>query len=52
MYPLLRPSLEELSEQILASQSIEDVTYSKNNQYTCKLLLDAVSDALEKASPQ
>jgi uncharacterized protein with FMN-binding domain len=51
MYPLVRPSLEELSEQILASQSVEDVTYSKNNQYTCKLLLDAVSDALEKASP-
>jgi uncharacterized protein with FMN-binding domain len=47
----VRPSLEELSEQILSSQSIEDVTYSKNNQYTCKLLLDAVADALEKASP-
>jgi uncharacterized protein with FMN-binding domain len=52
MYPLVRPSLEELSEQILANQSVEDVTYSKNNQYTCKLLLDAVEDALEKASPQ
>jgi uncharacterized protein with FMN-binding domain len=51
MYPLVRPSLEELSEQILANQSVEDVTYSKNNQYTCKLLLDAVRDALEKASP-
>jgi uncharacterized protein with FMN-binding domain len=50
MYPLVKPSLEELSEQILTNQSVEDVTYSKNNQYTCKLLLDAVSDALEKAS--
>jgi uncharacterized protein with FMN-binding domain len=52
MYPLVRPSLEELSEQILASQSVENITYSKNNQYTCKLLLDAVTDALEKASPE
>jgi uncharacterized protein with FMN-binding domain len=51
MYPLIRPSLEELSEQILSSQSIENITYSQNNQYTCRLLLDAVSDALEKASP-
>jgi uncharacterized protein with FMN-binding domain len=52
MYPLVRPSLEELSEQILSSQSVENITYSKNNQYTCKLLLDAVSDALEKASSE
>jgi uncharacterized protein with FMN-binding domain len=32
LYPLVRPSLEELSEQILTSQSLEDVTYSKNTQ--------------------
>jgi uncharacterized protein with FMN-binding domain len=52
MYPLVRPSLEELSEQILSSQSVENITYSKNNQYTCRLLLDAVNDALEKASSE
>ena len=28
-----------------------DITYSKNNQYTSMLLLNAVQDALEKASP-
>ena len=36
MYPLVRPT---------------DLTYSKNNQYTCRLLIGAVSEALEKASP-
>lgn len=51
MYPLIRPTLEELSQQIITKQSVKDITYSKNNQYTSMLLLTAVSDALEKASP-
>lgn len=52
MYPLIRPTLDELAKQIIDSQSISDITYSKNNQYTCRLLVDAVSEALKKASPQ
>ena len=52
MYPLVQPTLEELAEQIITNQSVADITYSKNNQYTSQLLLDAVTDALEKASPQ
>ena len=51
MYPLIRPTLEELSQQIITKQSVDDITYSKNNQYTSMLLLSAVTDALEKASP-
>ncbi|MCI6241981.1 MAG: hypothetical protein PUF81_06940 [Lachnospiraceae bacterium] len=52
MYPLIRPTLDELAKQIIDSQSISDITYSKNNQYTCRMLVDAVSEALKKASPQ
>ena len=52
MYPLIRPTLDELAKQIIDSQSISDMTYSKNNQYTCRMLVDAVSEALKKASPQ
>lgn len=51
MYPLVAPTLEELADQIITNQSVTDITYSKNNQYTSKLLLNAVEDALEKASP-
>lgn len=51
MYPLARPTLDELAKQIISSQSLTDLTYSKNNQYTCRLLIGAVSEALEKASP-
>ena len=34
MYPLVRPTLDELAKQIISSQSLTDLTYSKNNQYT------------------
>ena len=51
MYPLMKPTLQELGEQIISSQSTDNITYSKNNQYTSMLLLNAVQDALEKASP-
>ena len=49
LYPLLRPALDSLAEQIIANQSIDNLSYSKNNQYTCQLLVDAVSSALDKA---
>lgn len=52
MYPLVRPTLDKLAGQIIASQSVDNLTYSKNNQYTSQMLADAVADALKKASPQ
>lgn len=52
MYPLLSPTLEELADQIIKNQSVSDITYSKNNQYTSMLLANAVTDALDKASAQ
>ena len=50
MYPLVKPAMEELSGQIIASQSVENITYSQNNQYTSIVLLGAIQDAIEKAS--
>ena len=50
MYPLMKPTLKELSRQIIRSQSTDNITYSQNNQYTSMLLLDAVHNALKKAS--
>lgn len=34
MYPLVEPALESLSEQIYKKQSLENITYSEENQYT------------------
>ncbi len=50
MYPLVEPAMEEISKQVVGSQSIDNVTYSENNQYTSIVLLNAVKDAIEKAS--
>ena len=52
MYPLVRPALDELSEQITANQSMDDITYSQNNQYTSIVLLSAIEEALEKAASE
>lgn len=51
MYPLIEPSFEDLSNQILSSQSIEGITYSDDSKYTALVLLDAIKEALAKASP-
>lgn len=49
MYPLLEPSLKQLSDQILETQSLDNITYSSDSQYTSMLLLDAIASSLEQA---
>lgn len=49
MYPLVKPAMEDLQNQILEKQSTSDIDYSENSQYTSKVLLNAINDALSKA---
>ncbi len=49
MYPLIEPSFEDLTKQILEIQNLEDVTYDDENRYTYMLLLNAIDSALEQA---
>lgn len=49
MYPLMKPALEELAEQICDTQSLDGLTIPDDSRYTSQVLLDAVSRALEKA---
>ena len=49
MYPLVKPALEEMAEQIIKNQSVERISYNPDNQYTSIMLLNAVGKALEKA---
>ena len=51
-YPLLKPALKSLNEQILAAQSIEYLTYDETMQYTQTALKDTISMALKKAAAQ
>ncbi len=50
MYPLIEPALEDMASQILKTQSLENISYGSDNQYTSVMLLNAVENALEKAA--
>ena len=50
MYPLVKPAMEELSRQIADTQSLDHITYSESNQYTSIVLMNAIEEAIEKAS--
>ena len=49
MYPLVEPSFQALTEQIISQQSVENVTYSDDSKYTSLVLLEAIKVSLEKA---
>lgn len=50
MYPLLEPALNEINSQISIVDNVDDITYSKENQYTYIILNQAIKNALEQAS--
>lgn len=49
MYPLLAPTVDEINQQISTIDSIDDIQYSSNNQYTAILLNRAIKNALTQA---
>lgn len=49
MYPLMEPTLSDLAEEIIAKQSLEDISYTEENRYTSLLLLQAIEASLDKA---
>lgn len=52
MYPLMQPALDSISQQIYDKQSLDNITYSEENQYTATVLLQAIDSALKKALPE
>lgn len=49
MYSLMENSMNDLSNQIINSQSLENITYTDDCKYTYMILLDAISNTLNKA---
>lgn len=49
MYPLVQPSFDDLAEQIVSSQSLDNLTYETDSQYTYVVLLEGINNTLEKA---
>lgn len=50
MYPLLEETVNSLSSQICSSNTTDNIKINENNQYTSMLLLDAIREALSKAT--
>lgn len=50
MYPLMEPALEDLTDQIMSSQSLNDIIISDQMKYTQTILVQAIQEALEKAA--
>ena len=49
-FPLVSPSFENISSQILAKQSTDEVTAPAENRYTSQLLLSVISGILQRAA--
>lgn len=50
MYPLIEPSLQTVSEQLLGGIAIDAVTISEDSKFTQMLLIEAIGSMLEKAT--
>ncbi|MDD2980994.1 MAG: hypothetical protein PHN80_13640 [Hespellia sp.] len=49
MYPLIQPAMEDIAQQVCQAQSLENISLPKENPYTSQVIVDAISQALEKA---
>ncbi len=49
MYPLMQPAMDDLAQQIVASQSLDNLSYPSETRYTSEALIMAVGKALDKA---
>lgn len=50
VYPLLQSSLNNIKDQIISSQSLENIYLTSDSIYTYNVLMDAISTALNKAT--
>ncbi len=50
MYPLIKPAVKQISDQLAQNVSPEEVVLSDDSPYTSQMILDTVSQIMEKAS--
>ena len=48
MYPLVEPAFEDISKQIVDTQSVDKIKFSEESQYTYSLLYNAIVDTINK----
>ena len=50
MYPLIEPSLQAVSEQLIGGVAIDAVTINEDSKFTQMMLIEAIGSMLEKAT--
>lgn len=50
MYPLVKSTVDTISEQLSSGTSLDELEASEDSQYTHVLLVDAIEKALDKAT--
>ena len=48
MYPLVEPAFEDIAKQIVDTQSVENIKFSEDSQYTYSMLYDAIVETINK----
>ncbi len=48
MYPLVQPAFEDIAKQIVDTQSLDNIQFAKDSQYTYTMLYNAISDTIEQ----
>jgi uncharacterized protein with FMN-binding domain len=51
MYPLVKPSLENIEKELISGTSLNDIPLSEKSKYTESLLLEGIRTALAEAVP-
>lgn len=51
MYPLLEPTFASIKDQVLATQSPENISYEPTSKYTSLVILESIKNSIEKAQP-
>lgn len=52
MYPLVKSTVDTISEQLSSGTSLDELEASEDSQYTHVLLVDAIEKALDKATAE
>ena len=48
MYPLMQPTVEKISEQLVAGRSMDEIVVSEESQYTEKIIVESVSEMMQE----
>lgn len=48
MYPLVEPAFNDIAKQIVDTQSVDNIQFSKDSQYTYSMLYNAIVDTINK----